>query len=257
MPWRESVLKSLLSHFVYYYQGKIDLAFKTSSEAVKIAEESGDIYSKAFAYSCHGISCYGRGSFQEALDCLHRGKDFCEKLEQYWWISWSTHFLGEVYSDLGKYPQAIDHYGRAVFFFDRYSNWYSSIIVSKIGLIRAKIMNKENNVDLENLYSTVSKVKQKVYEGWIQRYVSEILLNMPGDRITDAEHWIQKAIEADSRNDTNLNLARDYLSYADLLIKKGDRLKAKENLGKAIETFKGCGADGWVEKAERKLAEIT
>ena len=52
------------------------------------------------------------------------------------------------------------------------------------------------------------------------------------------------------------NLARDYLSYADLLTKKGDRLKARENLGKAIETFKGCGADGWVEEAEKDLASL-
>ena len=74
--------------------------------------------------------------------------------------------------------------------------------------------------------------------------------------LSEAEAWIQKAIEADQRNGTKLFLARDYLSYADLLTKKGDRLKAIENLGKAIETFKECGADGWVEKAERKLAEM-
>jgi TPR repeat protein len=79
---------------------------------------------------------------------------------------------------------------------------------------------------------------------------------MPGDRLTKAEHWIQKAIEADRRNAMNWYLARDYLSYADHLTGKGDRQKARENLGQAIETFKGCGADGWVEKAERKLAEI-
>jgi class 3 adenylate cyclase len=65
-----------------------------------------------------------------------------------------------------------------------------------------------------------------------------------------------EAIEADQRNGMNWYLAKDYLSYADLLAKKGDQQKAKENMGKAIETFKECGADGWVEKAERKLAEI-
>jgi len=64
------------------------------------------------------------------------------------------------------------------------------------------------------------------------------------------------AIEADTRNRTNFFLGRDYLSYAGLLQRKGDRQKAQENLGKAIETFKECGADGWVEKAERKLAEM-
>lgn len=102
----------------------------------------------------------------------------------------------------------------------------------------------------------VFKAKQKVYEGWIQRYVSEILLNMPGDHLADAEDWIQKAIGADQRNGMNWYLANDYLSYAGLLQRKGDQLKSRENLGKAIETFKACGADGWVERTERKLAEI-
>ena len=256
IPWREATLKSLLSHLVYYYQGKIDLAFKTSKEAVKIAEESGDIYSKTFAYSCHGISCFGRGSVQEALDFLLQGRDFSEKLDQYWWHPWSNHYLGEVFYEIQRYPEAIESYSKAVSLFKLYGNWPSSAIVSKIGLERAQTKDKGEQINLENLYSTVSKAKQKVYEGWIYRYVSEILLNMPGDRLTKAEHWIQKAIEADQRNGMNWYLAMDYLSYADLLIKKGDHLKARENLGKAIETFQECGADGWVEKAERKLAEI-
>jgi len=32
---------------------------------------------------------------------------------------------------------------------------------------------------------------------------------------------------------------------------------AKENLNKAIEILKECGADGWVEKYEKELAAIS
>ena len=80
--------------------------------------------------------------------------------------------------------------------------------------------------------------------------------NMDGQYLLEAESWINQAIAADTRNGINWYLARDYLSYADLLTKKGDRQKAQGNMGKAIETFKECGADGWIEKAERKLAEM-
>jgi flagellin-specific chaperone FliS len=52
------------------------------------------------------------------------------------------------------------------------------------------------------------------------------------------------------------NLGRDYLVFADLFKRKGDRSKAQENLSKAIEIFKECGADGWVEKAEKELASL-
>jgi tetratricopeptide (TPR) repeat protein len=255
-PWREATLKSLLSHLVYYYQGRLDLAFKISNEAVRIAEESGDIYSKTFAYCCHGISCFGLGLFKVALDFLLQGRDFSERLDQYWWHPWSNHFLGEIYYETQRYPEAVEAYHKAASLFEHYGNWPSSAFVSKIGLERAKTKDKGEPINLENLFGLASKAKQKVYEGWIQRYVSEILLNMPGDHFLGAEPRIQEAIRADQRNGMNWHLARDFLSYSDLLTEKGDRQKAQENLGKAIETFKECGADGWVEKAERKLAEM-
>ena len=73
----------------------------------------------------------------------------------------------------------------------------------------------------------------------------------------EADHWIQKAIEADQRNRMMSNLGQDYALYAELFKRKGDRLKAQENLGKAIEILKECGADGWVEKYEKELAKLS
>ena len=44
--------------------------------------------------------------------------------------------------------------------------------------------------------------------------------------------------------------------YAELFKRKGDRSKAKELLGKAIELLKECGADRWVEKYEKELVAL-
>ena len=52
------------------------------------------------------------------------------------------------------------------------------------------------------------------------------------------------------------DLGQNYALYAELFKRKGDQLKARENLGKAIEIFKECGADGWVGKYEKELASI-
>jgi len=52
-------------------------------------------------------------------------------------------------------------------------------------------------------------------------------------------------------------LARNYVVYAELYKKEGDQSKAKENLKKAIEILKECGADGWVEKYEKELASLS
>ena len=51
--------------------------------------------------------------------------------------------------------------------------------------------------------------------------------------------------------------ARTYAVYAEFYKKEGEASKAKENLKKAIEILKECGADGWVEKYEKELAAIS
>jgi tetratricopeptide (TPR) repeat protein len=117
-------------------------------------------------------------------------------------------------------------------------------------------MNKEKDVNLEALYAHSRNNKVKRAEGWIQRYIGEILLNIDDQHLSESEHWIQKAIEADQRNGMMFDLGKDYALYAELFKQRGDKLKAQENLGKAIEIFKQCGADGWVEKAEKELATI-
>jgi hypothetical protein len=117
-------------------------------------------------------------------------------------------------------------------------------------------MNKEKDANIESLYNHSQNNKVKILEGWIQRYIGEILLNIDDQHISEAEHWIQKAIEADQRNRTMFNLGKDFALYADLSKRKGDKLKAQENLGKAIEILKECGADGWVEKYEKELAAL-
>ena len=39
--------------------------------------------------------------------------------------------------------------------------------------------------------------------------------------------------------------------------RKGDQSKAKENLNRAIEILKECGADGWIEKYEKELTAFS
>jgi len=79
---------------------------------------------------------------------------------------------------------------------------------------------------------------------------------MNDDHISDAELWFQKAIETDTRNGLRWHLATDHASYADWFKKNGDIPKAKEQLTKAIDLFRECGADGWVTRTEKTLAKV-
>jgi len=139
--------------------------------------------------------------------------------------------------------------------FEANLSWLMNL--GKIGFARAKVMNNEKNVDLESLYRYEAENKVKALKGLMQRYIGEILLNIDGLHMNEAESWIKKAIKEDEKNGTRFNLAKDHALYAELFKRKGDKSNAKENLGKAIEIFKECGADGWVVKYEKELASLS
>jgi tetratricopeptide (TPR) repeat protein len=254
--WGISVIKNMLAFFSYFHNGKIDLQFKTTSEAFHIAEESGDIYSRAVAYSSHGVSCHAKGLLEEAEKHLLKGIEFCERINLPSFDGAARFHLGEIYFEIGHFQRSKEQYEKGSWVWENNRLVPSWANLAKVGLSRSKVMNKEKNVNIESVYTHSQNNKVKGLEGWIQRYIGEILLNIDDQHVSEADHWIQKAIEADQRNRMMFNLGKDCALYAELFKRKGDRPKAQENLGKAIEIFKECGADGWVLKAEKELATL-
>ena len=257
VPWGISLIKSIISVFVYDLQGKIDLGYQTSDEALQIAEESGDIFSKAWAYVALGLSCYYKGSLDKAEGHLLKGRDLSERISLFSANAYAHEFLGETYFETGQYQRSMDHYGKAVYIIEHNRLSRSLMNLGKIGVTRAKVMIDNKGIDLKVLYRYQQESKTKMVEGLMARCIGEILLNIDDQHIPEAEDWIKKAIETDNRNGTIWNLGRDYADYAEVFKRKGNKLKAKENLAKAIDIIKECGADGWVKKYEEELASLS
>jgi class 3 adenylate cyclase/tetratricopeptide (TPR) repeat protein len=255
--WGTAITKGNLAYFCYFYPGRINIGFQTTAEALRAAEESGDIMSKGYVYSSHGIFCYARGLFEEAERHLLKGIEFCERINEKGWKAIAHLFLGETYFEMGNFQSAKDHYEKGCRLLE-----HTRLMPSIVGLVRAaearsRVMNNEKDVDLESLYTHSRNNEIKTGEGWFSKYIGEILLKIDDQHLPEAEHWIRKAVEADQRNRMMFYLGKDYALYAELFKRKGDRLKAQENLGKAIEIFKECGADGWVEKYEKELTTLS
>ncbi|MCK4815242.1 hypothetical protein KA005_05695, partial [bacterium] len=252
--WGIAAIKSAISYFVYYHQGRINLAYQNSDESIQITEENDDIFSKAISYTCYGVSCYGKGLLDEATKHLLMSIDLCEKINFYLWNSIAHCYLGKIYFENGDYEKSNDYYDKTIWLIENNKLLSSWLNFNKIALARAKVANNEKDINLKSLYDYVYDNKANIYEGWMARYIAEILLNVDDQHMPEAADWIKKAIEADTRNDMRFNLGRDYALYAELFKRKGDQSKAKENLGKAIEILRECGADGWVVKYEKELA---
>jgi class 3 adenylate cyclase/tetratricopeptide (TPR) repeat protein len=63
--WGISAIKAWIA-LVNVFQGTINICYETSGEASRIADESGDVYSKSTSYTAHGWSAYCKGYLKVA-----------------------------------------------------------------------------------------------------------------------------------------------------------------------------------------------
>ena len=254
--WGISAIKSHFSREYYFNQGKIDMAYQASQEAIRLADKSGDIYSQSQVYGNHGLICFGKRFLEEAKDSLLKGLDLAERINYFAWIGVSHFYLGEIYFEAEEYQKAIDHYDKTRLISENNRLWPSFKNVSKICIAKSKVLNNEKDINLEQLFRYAIENKIKLFEGPVRRFIAEILLNMDDQHTSDAKDWIEKAIEADTKNGMMFYLGMDYAFCSELFRRKGDLSKARENLNKAIEIFKECGSDGWVKKYEEELTAL-
>jgi tetratricopeptide (TPR) repeat protein len=162
-----------------------------------------------------------------------------------------------MHIDLREYDDAVICFKKQISISEDVGFLPSTIKLFQSGLVRAKVLRHDRDIELTELFACYQNNKLTFCEGWMARNIGDILLNMDGDHLSDAEVWFQKAIEADTKKGMRWQLASDHASYADWFKKKGDIQGAKEQLTKAIDLFKECGADGWVERTEKTLATLS
>ena len=167
----------------------------------------------------------------------------------------ANEFLAEIYLSMGEYEASQKHCQKTVGIMQDNPESRSRINYNKLALLRANFM-MNTNIDLESMYALYDEIKFPVYKSIAQRYIGEILLVLDDNFLSEAEDWIKKGIEFDKRNGMMFYLARDYVLYSELFKRKDDLFQTRENLNKAIDIFKECGADGWVEKYEKELVSL-
>jgi tetratricopeptide (TPR) repeat protein len=209
----------------------------------------------AEAYTSHGFTLYYKGFLNRAEEYLLKGAAVSERINYAVMLAVAAWALGDIYAEMQADQKAKEYHNKQLSLLEGLGlRLYMDS--TRIALARAKIMSGDIDIDFESLRDWVTHNKVKRDDGFIRRYVSEIILQTDEQNLADAEDWIQQAIEADKRNGAQWHLGKDYAWYAELLKRQGDRAKAKETLGRAIEIFKACGADGWVAKYQKELAAL-
>jgi tetratricopeptide (TPR) repeat protein len=255
-PMGKSLSRAYMS-YMCALQGHIKQACSHCEDVLKIVEESGDIYIKGTVYSHYGGAQYYKGAFAEAEKYLLEGLTFCKRTSQVGWESVANARLGFMYFDMGLYGKAQESHNQAIKILEAARVHPSWAALQKTCLARARVRSNDRDINIDELFEYYKKNKTTAYDGFMARVIGDIMLNIDDDHLSDAETWIKKAIDTDIHNGTRWHLASDYALYADWFNKKGDASMAKENFQKAIDIFTESGADGWVSRTQKSLAELT
>jgi tetratricopeptide (TPR) repeat protein len=234
----------------------LNTAHEFAQETLKLAQETGDVFIKGMAYVVYGASCYSKGLFDEGEKCLLEWVSSYEKSAPVSWVEVGYAYLGVLHIDLSEYDHAVNCYKKLISIIENVSFMPSTIKYLQSSMARAKVLRCDHDIGLSELLAGYNN-KLTLYEGRIARNIGDVLLHIDNNHLSDAELWFQKAIEADTRQGFRWQLAADHNFYADWFKKKGDIQGAKEQLTKAIDLFRECGADGWVTRTEKTLAEIS
>ena len=250
--------KSALAH-IYFYLGQIEKSFQLSHEADMLARESGLVESISYTtiYASKGLAHFGKGNLKEAEQYLLKQKALTFKLQNHVWYIMANINLADIYCELQDFEAAEHHYKTAHQCHDQTKlvpHWGH---VSILGIARAGVMLGETEVDLEMLRTITVSEDANSTKGWKARYMGEILLNIDGQHMSEAESWIKKAISANTEAKMRFMLAQDHALYSDFFKRQDNLPQAREQMNKAVEIMKECKADGWVEKYEKELAVLS
>jgi tetratricopeptide (TPR) repeat protein len=251
-----AMTKSMLTQFVYNPQGRIDLGCQTSAQALKLADDSDDIYSGFTPNTAFGASCYHKGLLDQAESHLHVAVDYSQKMEEFVYVGFAEHSLGDVFFEKGQYERSLKHHSNAEIFFRRSRINQAFIILSQLGMARTQAKIEGTELDLDALLDSLSAITLPLFFNWSLAYIAEIFLELGKTHNLEVAEWIKKAIEAHQTSGMMWYLAKDYTMFAELLARNGNRSGAREQFHKAIGIFHECGADGWVKRTEEKLAQL-
>ena len=227
-----------LASYAYCYQGIIEKAFRLAKEGLEEAEQSGYLFNRAPAYTSYGISCYYKGFFNEGEKYMLLGADCSKKISQFGWEHWACVNLGNLYLDIGEFTRAEDTLTKSLMILKHAKILPSWGYNCRVALAKVRVLDNPRNLNLNELTACFENNSFKVNRGYIARNIGEVLLTIGKENITDAESWIQKAIENDHKYNVRWSLANDYTAFGKLLLLKGERTKADENLQKSVNTLK-------------------
>ena len=161
------------------------------------------------------------------------------------WGAFASGCLGLTYGDMGDYEKAEEYHKKYILITEDARVSPSWLNVHKLYLAKVMILNHQSAVDLHKLNSLIithEKNRLAVCESFGARCIGEIYLHIDDHHMAEAEAWIKRVIEANTGYAPS-GIWPVIMPSTPTGSKRRETFKAKEQLTKAIDLFRECGAE--------------
>jgi tetratricopeptide (TPR) repeat protein len=176
---------------------------------------------------------------EKAEEYLSKGANLNAKIGFKFVCALAHFFLGHNCFESGKWQKAEDNYRRTIEILESIKCLPSMANFCRICIL-LKDKSKFNESILNQLEDYVNSNNLKAFEGWMQRLIAKLIIFQGDEFVIEAETWIKRAIQSDTRNGTRWQLAKDYFLYSKILKQLDQSKKAESALKKAEKLHALC-----------------
>ena len=238
-------------------QGHGDLAIEHAKKCIQYCEETNTHFLQGLGWLGLGRAYHFKGEFREANDYILKGLNTQKELGVDMSLPVYYHYLSDLHCDRGDLEDALRY---AEKFVELWKANYEDLGREDVtfGRILGKMDSHQFHKAEKYILQGINKLKKKEARALAAKgsfFLGELYVDF--DIKENAHANLSKAEKDFQDMGMNYWLGRTHAVYAVLYTKEGDQSKAKENLNKAMEILKECGADGWVEKYEKELVALS
>ncbi len=239
----EESTASALAGYVLAFLGEFDRAFVHADHAIQLAQKIQNPFAKANAYHLRGCIYDQRGEWNQAIKQYEEAMSIAEKAEDLFRLYLVKSYNGRAHTMIGNPDQ-----GRVLL---EESLALAEQIGTKFWLAWQKTALAACLLKLGELETGSHFCQEAILLGeeTIDKYViayanrtfAEILFHLEPSDPEKADQAVLEAMRIQQEIDVKPELARSYLSYANLFKDRGKKEKAIEYLVKAIDMFQQMG----------------
>jgi len=233
--------------------GEFEAGVTSGAEAVRLAEEFDQPWSRAAAYYALGVLHLRRGDLESSLDVLERGLRLCEDYEMWNWFTGLASAVGYAKALAGQPERGRDLLQQAVERAETIQSVFrQSLRVAWLAEAEWLAARRDRGRSLaERALDLAQSHGERGHRVHILRLLGELALDVNDDgraegyfnaAISGARQLFMRPLEAQSR----LGLGR-------LNLWRHDVAKADENLNHAVTMFNSLNMPAWAARARNVL----